>query len=95
MGPSLTAQDVLDELDEDARAKAAFFPDFEHGYYYHVDARLTAYSDGSRWVITIEQLAVNPRAGAFGGTATNVYYHGNAITLPPQPGWKRHPVLPL
>lgn len=87
MSSSISARDVLDELDDDAANHAAFFPDFDHGYYYHVDARLTAYGSDSRWVIAIEQLAVNPRSGVFGGIATTIYYHGNAVSLPPQPGW--------
>ena len=85
MPPVLTARDVLEQLDDDARREAAFFPDFGHGYYYHVDQRLTAYGDDSRWVIVIEHLAVNPRAT--GLPQTTLYYHGNAVVLPPQPGW--------
>src|SRR2546430_17614460 len=87
-----TARDILDELDYDAGdRRAAFFPDFDHGYNYHVDQRLTAYGDRSRWVIVIEQLAVNPRSWKT-GIHTTVYYHGTGIVLPPQPGWKNVPV---
>jgi hypothetical protein len=93
MPTRLLASDVLADLDDDAQGRAAaFFPDFDHGYNYHVDARLSAYGDGSRWVIVIEQLAVNPRSGHVAGVSTNLYYHGNAITLPPQPGWGEHAV---
>jgi hypothetical protein len=35
-----TARDVLELLDHDARQSPAFFPDFDHGCYYHVDGRL-------------------------------------------------------
>lgn len=92
MGAALAAGDILDELDYDAQKHAAFFPDFDHGYHYHVDARLSAYGDGKRWAVVIEQLAVNPRAGGLGGVRTEVYYHGPSVTLPPQPGWGDHPV---
>ena len=87
MSSKLTARDVLDELDDDARREPAFFPDFDHGYNYHVDQRLSAYGDGARWVVVIEQLSVNPRSGAFAGINTTLYYHGNAVELEPQPGW--------
>ena len=93
MPTRLLASDVLADLDDDAQGRAAaFFPDFDHGYNYHVDARLSAYGDGSRWVIVIEQLAVNPRSGQVAGVSTNLYYHGNAITLPPQPVFNRNVV---
>jgi hypothetical protein len=82
-----TARDVLEELDYDAREKAAFFADFDHGYKYHVDGRLTVYGDARRWAVVIEQLSVNPRAGCFAGLSTTIHYHGNCIELPPQPGW--------
>src|SRR5688500_5718124 len=95
VGTPLRASDVLSDLDEDARERPAFFPDFDHGYNYHVDARLSAYSDGARWVIVIEQLAVNPRGGGVGGVITNLYYHGNAVSLPPQPGWDEQAVQSL
>lgn len=92
MGAKLTARDVLEQLDEDARMRRAFFPDFDHGGTYHVDQRLSAYGgDGEQWVVVIEQLGVNPREWR-GGMRTNLYYHGNAITLPPQEGWGEHAV---
>jgi len=91
----LTARDVLDELDDDARGPGARFLDFDHGYNYHVDQRLSAYGDGARWVVVIEQLCVNPRHGSLGGIMTLVYYHGNAVVLPPQPGWEDQPVQTL
>src|SRR5262249_43835960 len=78
-GQPLTPRDILDDLDADAQANSAFFPDLDHGYNYQVDARLSAFGDGERWVIAIEQLAVNPRAWGVGGIHTTVYYHGNSI----------------
>ena len=95
MGDALTARDVLDELDDHARTEPAFFPDFDHGYNYHVDARLSAYSDRVRWAITIEQLSVNPRSHGLGGIHTHIYYLGPAVALPPQPGWGEHAVQSL
>jgi hypothetical protein len=92
VGSKLLAEDVLSQLDDDAREQPAFFPDFDHGYHYHVDGRLTAYGDGARWVVVIEQLAVNPRGGGVAGVHTTLYYHGNAVILPPQPGWGEHAV---
>jgi len=89
---AFTARDVLEELDYDAQEKAAFFPDFEHGYHYHVDGRLTVYGDRRRWAVVIEQLSVNPRSGHFAGTMTDLYFHGNCIVLPPQPGWGEYAV---
>ena len=85
---NFTARDVLEQLDDDARRAAAFFPDFDHGYLHHVGGRLTAYGDADRWVIVIEQLVVNPRAwpAEVGGTMLNLHDHGNAVTLGPEPG---------
>jgi len=40
---ALSPRDILDDLDADAQQDPAFFPDFDHGYYYHVDARLSAF----------------------------------------------------
>jgi hypothetical protein len=93
MAQQLTAREILEELDHDARTEPAFFPDFDEGGSYHIDARLTAYGDGARWALVIEQLAVNPRdAGNIGGVATTLFYHGNCIQLPPQPGWDGYDV---
>lgn len=91
MSHRLTARDILSDLDHDARSEPAFFPDFGHGYVYHVDARLTAYGDGTRWAIVIEQLGVNPRVMG-GGMHTTLYYHGNCVQLARQPGWSEHDV---
>jgi hypothetical protein len=66
---------ALAELVEQGREHAAFFPDFEHPYYYHVDNRLTAYGDASRWAIVIEQVGVNPRAGVFARRAGRLPAH--------------------
>ena len=94
MPDPLTAADVLAELDRAAAGDhGAFFPDFDHGYVYHADARLTAYGDGSRWAVVVEQLGVNPRSWGEGGVHTRLYFHGNAVSLPPQPGWKDLHVL--
>src|SRR5262245_57314830 len=90
-----TARDVLDDLDDDARQRGAFFPDLDSGYDYHVDQRLTAYADRTQWVIVIEQLSVNPRSWGVGGVHTNLYYHGTGIVLPPQPGWAKAAVQSL
>ena len=92
MKHTYTARDVLEQLDDDARQQTGFFPDFDQGYNFHVDARLSAYADAIRWLIIIEQLCVNPRSGEFGGISTTLYYHGNCITLPEQPGWGEHPI---
>jgi hypothetical protein len=92
MTKAFSARDVLDDLDHDASPRrAAFFPNFDHGYNFHVDQRLSAYADDARWVLVIEQLAVNPRSWK-AGIHTTVYYHGTGIVLPPQPGWKDIPV---
>jgi hypothetical protein len=96
MKSRFTARDVLDQLDADARQKAAFFPDLDHGYNYHVDGRLTAYGDPGRWVIVIEQLSVNPRAGCgVGGTAVHLHFHGDYSIDHPQPGWGDKPVITI
>jgi hypothetical protein len=95
MGIGLSARDVLEQLDDDARLHSPFFPDFDSGCNYHVDGRLSVYADATHWVIAIEQLAVNPRAWGVGGVHTQIYHHGNAVCLPPQPGWGEHAVLSL
>jgi hypothetical protein len=95
MAGSFSARDVLDELDDDARLKHAFFPDFGHGYNYHVDARLTAYGDESRWAIVIEQLHVNPRWGSFAGTGTLLCFHGNCIDLSAESDGGKHKWITL
>jgi hypothetical protein len=46
-----------------------------------VDARLSAYADGSRWAIVIEHLHVNPRSSSFAGTGIAIRFHGNCIDL--------------
>jgi hypothetical protein len=92
--PALTAAEILQRLDHTCAEGVgyAFFPDFGHGYHHHVDQRLTAYGDGSRWVFVIEQVAVNPRGS---GIETTLYFHGNAVVLPPQAGWGDLPVKSL
>ena len=85
---------MLDELDAAAEREATFFPDLGHPYNYHVDARLAAYADASRWAIVIERFAVNPRAW-MAGMHTTLYYHGTGVTLPPQPGWGEQRVRSL
>jgi hypothetical protein len=92
--PDLTRDGILRRLDPklDESVEYVFFPDFDHGYHYHVDQRLSAYGDGLRWVIVIEQVSVNPRGQ---GIETTLYFHGNAVVLPSQPGWGDHPIKTL
>jgi hypothetical protein len=95
MSNQFSARDVLEQLDDDARLRHAFFPDFDHGYCYHVDARLTAYADESRWAIVIEQLHVNPRWGSFAGVGTSLCFHGNCIDLSAEPDFDKHDIIYL
>jgi hypothetical protein len=91
---TLTQDEILRCLDlkEDNGFDYVFFPDFDNAYSYHVDQRLTAYGNRTRWVLVIEQVAVNPRGR---GIETTLYFHGNAVVLPPQPGWGDRPVKSL
>lgn len=88
-----TAKDILNRLDFDAGVDhGVWFPDFEHAYYYHVDARLNVYADHERWAIIIEQLAVNPRAGWPDSISTTLYYHGNCVVIREDSGWHDKPL---
>jgi hypothetical protein len=93
LSDTFSSRDVLEELDDDARLRAAFFPDFGHGYNYHVDARLSAYADTTRWAIVIEQLHVNPRWGSFGGVGISLNFHGNCIDLSSEPNAGRYNLI--
>jgi len=95
MPVGFTARDILEQLDEDASRRAAFFPDFDHGYNYHVDARLSAYADASRWAVVIEQLSVNPRWGSFAGTGTSLCFHGSGVDLSTEPETGKYDQLML
>lgn len=54
-------QQVLEQLD--AAADEFVFPDLGHRYYDGVDARLHAFSDGTRWAHVIDTVGYDPRAG--------------------------------
>jgi hypothetical protein len=88
-------RDVLEHLDDDARFRGTFFPDFDNGASYHVDARLNAYADEHRWAIVIEQLHVNPRWGSFAGAGISLCFHGNCVNLSSEPDGGKHDVIYL
>ncbi|MEH0972559.1 hypothetical protein V6U77_15675 [Micromonospora sp. CPCC 205546] len=57
----MDADDILAELD--AAAASYRFAQLEHPYHYLITARLHAYSDAVRWVLLVETVGYNARAG--------------------------------
>jgi hypothetical protein len=69
------ADEVLAQLDQ---AAADFtFPDLNHGYYYTVDARTSAFGDASRWALVIETVGYTPRGR---NLVDVVHTFGNCLT---------------
>jgi hypothetical protein len=69
------ADEVLAQLDQ---AAADFmFPDLNHGYYYAVDARMSAFGDGFRWALAIETVGYTPGGG---NLIDVVHSFGNCLT---------------
>ena len=48
----------------------------DNGYVYPVDIRLSAFGDGTRWVIVFDWMGVQNRAGEFNGA---LYAYGNCL----------------
>ena len=66
---------ILRQFDESAESFT--FPDLGHGYYFLIDARLHAYSDGNRWALIVEIVGYNPRAG---NVVDVLHTYGNCLT---------------
>lgn len=68
-------REVLAQFDA-ARTDFAF-PDLDHGYYYAIDCRMSAFSDAERWALIVETVGYNPR----GFDVYDVLHHfGNCLT---------------
>jgi hypothetical protein len=63
-----------------AAAVDGLFADLEHPYSFLIDARQHAYSDTERWVLLIEVVGYNPRAG---NVVDVLYPVGNAVLVEP------------
>lgn len=74
-------QDILDQLD--ACARGFTFPVLDNGYIYPVDQRMHVMRADTLWMIVIESLGFNPRAGGIDGIQNCVHLFGNALHRPP------------
>ncbi len=61
----------------DSAAETFEFPDFDNGYFYHVDARLHCYRDAGRWALIVEAVGYSPRAGDLQDV---LHVFGNCLT---------------
>jgi hypothetical protein len=80
-----TQLDILNQLDRYAGKEEYQFPMFDHGYWYHVGARLSAYRDDCHWSILIEQFAYNPNGCGHGGIDVILSPFGNCLVPRPVP----------
>ncbi|MVT10024.1 hypothetical protein GO493_17265 [Chitinophaga sp. ysch24] len=55
----------------------------DNGYVYLVDSRLSAYGDNTRWVLLIEVVGYNYRAGGHNGIENCLYFFGNCLPFEP------------
>lgn len=73
---------ILEQFD--ASREDATFIDLDHGYYYTIDSRLHAFSDGARWALIGEVVGYNPRAG---NVIDVIHVYGNCLTIG-EPGFE-------
>jgi hypothetical protein len=79
--------EILAQLD--AVHAESGFPDLDNGYYYAIDCRLRAYSDGERWALIVETVGYSPR----GSNVDDVlHYFGNCLTSG-KPGYENDDFL--
>ena len=77
MSARLTAQDVLDHMDNCIIDEPyCFFMDLGHGYFCTANSRLTLYADDSRWAIVFEKCGYHNRASEI---ALELNFFGNCL----------------
>lgn len=78
---TFTADEILAQLD--AYAEKFEFPMLDNGYVYLADSRLSAYGDRERWVLLIEVVGYNYRAGGHAGIENCLCFFGNCLPFEP------------
>lgn len=74
-------EDILAQLD---KCTVEFtFPILDNGYIYPAGTKLSAYRDDSRWVIVIEAIGFNYRAGGHYGISNCLHIYGNCLDHEP------------
>jgi hypothetical protein len=74
----LPEQEILDTIDNANKGGYyCHFVDLGHAYSYLIDCRLNVFrNDNDKWVVAIERLGYNPRAGAI---LLDIFYYGNCL----------------
>src|ERR1700722_9692153 len=72
-----THQEILDQLDRYAGKEEYQFPILDHGYYYPIGARMSAFRDQQCWAIIYEALGYNPRSD--GHAVLAIHPFGNCL----------------
>src|SRR5262245_56382571 len=72
-----SAADILEQLDEHARAYT--FPVLDNFYVALADVRLTGYRDEQRWALVIEVLGDNTRSEPPESLENTLYVYGNCL----------------
>jgi hypothetical protein len=85
------AAEILNQLDQ-CNSKYTF-PMLDNGYINLAGTKLSAYCDDKRWVIIIEVIGFNYRAGGHIGISNCLHIYGNCLNCPP--GTSDHNFLPL
>jgi len=74
-------QEVLDQLD--ACARDFTFPMLDNGYVYPVDQRMHVKRSDAMWLIVIEVVGFNPRAGGIDGIQNCLHLFGSDLHRAP------------
>jgi hypothetical protein len=78
--PNFTKKEILKQLD--TCAEVFTFPMLDNGYVHLANTQLRAYRDDARWVIVIEVVGFNYRAGGHDGIDNALYIYGNCLNHP-------------
>jgi hypothetical protein len=78
---TFTRDEILQQLD--ACTRDFTFPMLDNGYIYLADVRLSLFRDQARWVIVIEVVGYNHRAGGHDGIENCLHCYGNCLLRPP------------
>ena len=76
-----TSNDILAQLDK--CAEDFTFPMLDNGYVYPVESRLSGYRGDNRWVLIIEVIGFNVRAGGHDGIDNCLHIFGNCLGFEP------------
>jgi len=77
----MTVAEILDQLDSCARNFT--FPMLDNGYIYLGTTRLSCFRDPARWIIAIEVVGANHRAGGHNAIQNCIHLFGNSLRRPP------------